>query len=77
MSATPAPAPDAFPLPARRVALSVRLAPVTMRRIQAVARRLGVSTARVLAGLVDKQLPAAEADPGALLVAPADDTEPR
>ena len=75
MSATPA--PDAFPLPARKLALSARLEAATMRRIQAVARRLGVSSARVLAGLVDKALPSAEADPGALLVADAMPSEPR
>lgn len=73
-----APAPDDFHLPtARKLALSVRLEAATMRRIQAVARRLGVSAARVLSGLVTKQLPAAEADPGALLVADAVPSEPR
>ena len=75
MSATPA--PDAFPLPARKLALSIRLEADTLHRVQAVARRLGVSTSRVLLGLVAKQLPAAEADPGALLVADAVPSEPR
>ncbi|MCC6994807.1 MAG: hypothetical protein IT370_09380 [Deltaproteobacteria bacterium] len=75
-TSAPAPAADFAddpppPLPRRHVALSIRLDPADLARAQVVARRLGVSTARVLLGLVVKGLPAAEADPGALLVADA------
>lgn len=56
----------------------VHLEADTIRRLRAIANRLGaVSSARVASAIVTKYLDAAEADPAALLVLDAAPSEPR